>query len=143
MRHRAKLELSPTSGKSPLPPCRGFAERRPSGGIGMEFLIQPIRRNVVLEEVNNNEIPMESYLAVSTIADQLSPMAAAGEAPGWKAEYEPQACEQSIEHILTRKLLDGREGSGSELPLVEGRPCASRKSALEKAIHGFAKNLTL
>lgn len=65
----------------------------------------------MLEEVNNNEIPMEPYLAVSTIVDQLSPMAAAGEAPGWKAEYEPQACEQSIEHILTRKLLDGREGN--------------------------------
>lgn len=30
-----------------------------AGGEEMEFLMQPIRRPAVLEEVNDNEVPME------------------------------------------------------------------------------------
>ena len=43
----------------------------------MEFLMQPIRRTAVMEEVNHNELPMEPlpYLAVATGAEELPPMA--------------------------------------------------------------------
>ncbi|XBH90099.1 hypothetical protein VPH35_081851 [Triticum aestivum] len=45
--------------------------------VGMEFLMQPIRRAAVVEEVNDNQLPMEPlhYPAVAIGAEELTPMA--------------------------------------------------------------------
>ena len=69
--------------------------------------MQPIRRSAVMEEVNDNQLPMEPvhYPAVATATEELSPMAAvsvdrqicaADGAVAAEGNDEPQASEQSI-----------------------------------------------
>ena len=76
----------------------------------MEFLMQPIRRTVVMKEVNDNELPLEPqlYPALATGTEELPPMAtgsiggqicAADVVAGAEGDDEPQASEQSIGQI--------------------------------------------
>lgn len=109
----------------------------------MEFLMQPIRRcsdaglPCVMEEVNNNELPMEPlhYPTVAIGSDELPPMATASAdgqacpADGVAAaggDAEPQASEQSIGQIdpktpgWTRRVRIGAAAPG-RVP-CPGRP---------------------
>lgn len=92
---------------------------------------------------------MLHYPIVANLADELSPMAAASVdgqicaaegAPAAETEGKPQALEQSIGQIDSktpgwmRRVRIGAAAHGRA-------PCATRTSALEKAIRGFAGRL--
>lgn len=119
MRNGTKAELSPTSCYAcwiSIDDCRFLSSGDRLGInteralVGMEFLMQPIRRTAVIEEVDDNELPMEPlhFHAVAIGADELPPMATASAdgqicaADGGAAaevDAEPQASEQSIGQI--------------------------------------------
>ena len=94
----------------------------------MEFLMQPIRRTVVMKEVNDNELPLEPqlYPALATGTEELPPMAtgsiggqicAADVVAGAEGDDEPQASEQSIGSELELLLRRGHLAMDGPAPL--------------------------